>query len=199
MTIQTKDRNGADLDLAAKNIGGVEYPRNILTDPAGNELTPASESAVNALATLLAGLLTNAQLRAAPLDVSGEVALDAGTVSALTTGGGLTDTQLRAAPVPTAVQDELIEAISAMRVAINGLNRAVGLTMPDALGRMRIIADTNTSINVNAITTLPTLAAVTTLSTLTNQAQIGGFSANDELPALMRASFAALRNNITVS
>jgi hypothetical protein len=49
--ILTKDRDAADIDLAAKDIASVKYPRNILTDPSGNDLTP----------------LTDAQLRASPL------------------------------------------------------------------------------------------------------------------------------------
>ena len=36
--IRTKDRDDADLDIAAKEVGGVQFPRNIITDPSGNEL-----------------------------------------------------------------------------------------------------------------------------------------------------------------
>lgn len=51
--ILTKDRADANLDIAAKDVGGIKFPRNILTDPAGNDLTP----------------LTDAQLRATPIPV----------------------------------------------------------------------------------------------------------------------------------
>lgn len=53
--ILTKDRANANLDIAAKDIGGVQHPRNIITDPSGNDLTP----------------LTDAQLRATAVPVSG--------------------------------------------------------------------------------------------------------------------------------
>jgi hypothetical protein len=52
--ILTTDRANADLDIAAKEILGVQFPRNILTDPSGVDLTP----------------LTDAQLRDTPVPVS---------------------------------------------------------------------------------------------------------------------------------
>ena len=59
--ILTKDRADANLDIAAKDIGGVQHPRNIIVDPSGNDITP----------------LTDAALRASPLPVSGTVTYDA--------------------------------------------------------------------------------------------------------------------------
>ena len=50
--------------------------------------------------------------------------------------------------------------------------------------------------NVGTVTTLSTL---TTCSTLTNQSQVGGYGANDQIPALMHLSADSLRRNITVS
>lgn len=52
--ILTKDRTDADIALAAKDHAGVLFPRNILTDPSGNDITP----------------LTNTQLRDSPVPVS---------------------------------------------------------------------------------------------------------------------------------
>jgi hypothetical protein len=49
--ILTKDRTAADIALAAKDIGGVLHPRNILVTPAGVDLSP----------------LTDAELRASPV------------------------------------------------------------------------------------------------------------------------------------
>ena len=40
---------------------------------------------------------------------------------------------------------------------------------------------------------------LTTCSTLTNQSQVGGYGANDQIPALMHLSADSLRRNITVS
>lgn len=54
--ILTKDRNDADIALAAKEIGLVLHPRNILTDPSGNDITP----------------LTDAQLRASAVPMSAQ-------------------------------------------------------------------------------------------------------------------------------
>ena len=44
-----------------------------------------------------------------------------------------------------------------------------------------------------------TLAGGQTLATLTNQAQVGGFAANDQIPALMHLQADNLRRNITVT
>jgi hypothetical protein len=43
------------------------------------------------------------------------------------------------------------------------------------------------------------LSTITTCSTLTNQSQVGGYGANDQIPALMHLSADSLRRNITVS
>lgn len=53
--ILTKDRNAADIALAAKDVGGILFPRNIMVDPSGADITP----------------LTDEALRAAPVPVSG--------------------------------------------------------------------------------------------------------------------------------
>lgn len=102
--ILTKDRAAADLDIASKDIGGVQYPRNILVDLSGTDLTPAKDATV-------AALLTDAQLRATPVPVSGTVGVS-GTVPvsgtfwqatqpvSIASWGGLTDSELRATPVP---------------------------------------------------------------------------------------------------
>lgn len=67
--ILTKDRNDANIAIAAKNVGGVLIPRNILTDPAGNNVTP----------------LTDVQLRAAAVPVSAAaLPLPAGAASETT-------------------------------------------------------------------------------------------------------------------
>lgn len=55
--IFTKDRANVDLDIAAKEIGGVKFPRNILTTAAGADLDPASEATLEAARVLLASLV----------------------------------------------------------------------------------------------------------------------------------------------
>ena len=51
--ILTKDRLDAAIDIAAKDVAGIKFPRNILVDPGGNDITP----------------LTDAQMRASPISV----------------------------------------------------------------------------------------------------------------------------------
>lgn len=48
--LNSKDRDGAAVALAAKSVGGVLFPRNILTDPAGNDITPLTDAALRASA-----------------------------------------------------------------------------------------------------------------------------------------------------
>lgn len=102
--ILTRDRANADLDIAAKEIGTVKFPRNILVDPSGADITPATQQT---LASLLAAVqaqqpgLTDAELRAAPLSVTGTFYQATQPVSF--TWAGLTDAQLRASPVGVSV------------------------------------------------------------------------------------------------
>jgi hypothetical protein len=53
--ILTKDRTDANISLAAKDNGGVLFPRNVLTDPAGNDLTPLTDAALRASAVPVSG------------------------------------------------------------------------------------------------------------------------------------------------
>lgn len=97
---------------------------------------------------------------------------------------------------------ELREAIQALRMAVQALSRSIGLGTVDTSGRLRVVAENPTAANLNATVSLAggqTLATLTTLSTLTNQTQTGGFAANDQIPALMHLSADNLRRNITVS
>ena len=94
-------------------------------------------------------------------------------------------------PLPAALYGEAMEALEAMRFAIQALTRTVGLVQPDTAARMRVAID---SITANL-----TLSTVSTVSTLSNQSQIGGYSAVEQIPSLMRMSADSLRRNITVS
>ncbi len=53
--ILTKDRDDADIALAAKDLAGVLFPRNVIADPSGNDLSvfPVSNAALDALATAI--------------------------------------------------------------------------------------------------------------------------------------------------
>jgi hypothetical protein len=91
------------------------------------------------------------------------------------------------APMPIAAYGELIEAIESMRFALQALTRSIGLMQPDASARMRV------NIEAGA---LPTVNLV---SNLTNQTQIGGHPAFEQIPALMRLGADSLRRNISVN
>jgi hypothetical protein len=104
---------------------------------------------------------------------------------------GLTDTQLRATAVPVTVSDvtgELIDAIEALRMTVGSLSRTIGMSIPNVAGQQRV--------SVEAINGGLQLA---TVGTVTNQTQIGGFVAADQIPALMHMSADNLRRNITVT
>ena len=87
--------------LAAKDIGDVLYPRNIITDPSGADITP----------------LTDAQLRATPLSVE--------VRNFPSTSTGLTNDELRATPLTVTQPGSATEAtLLALNTAIATLNGA---------------------------------------------------------------------------
>jgi hypothetical protein len=98
-------------------------------------------------------------------------------------------------PLPVAAYGELIEAIEAMRMAVQALTRSgLGQAMPDTAQRLRVVVD--------AITSGITLATVTNIGavgTVTNQTQVGGLPATEQIPSLMRLGADSLRRNISVA
>ncbi|MCA3108454.1 MAG: hypothetical protein IOD09_20585 [Rhodocyclaceae bacterium] len=106
-------------------------------------------------------------------------------------------------PMPVAAYGELIEAIESMRFAIGSLTKTIGYALPNAAGQpvmeVRQATAANLQVTVGSIAGGQTLATVTTLNTLTNQTQIGGFAANDQIPALMHMQADSLRRNISVT
>lgn len=105
-------------------------------------------------------------------------------------------------PMPVDVNGEMIEAIEALRMAIASLTRTIGIAMPDTVGRLRVLAENPTAANLNA-TVSGTITAnqggTWNIATLTNQTQVGGFNANDQIPALMQLNAGSLRRNISVT
>jgi hypothetical protein len=106
-------------------------------------------------------------------------------------------------PLPVAAYGELIEAIEALRMAMQALTRsAIGQIMPDTVGtanalmRIPVLAQNPTAANLTATVSL---AASQVLATLTNQTQIGGFAAVDQIPALLHLQADNLRRNIVVT
>jgi hypothetical protein len=100
-------------------------------------------------------------------------------------------------PLPVQAYGELIEAIEAMRFAIASLTKTIGYALPNAQGfpimEMRQATASNLQVTVGSI------AGGQTIATLTNQSQIGGFSANDQIPAFMHLQADSLRRNISVT
>ena len=103
-------------------------------------------------------------------------------------------------PMPVAAYGELIEAIEALRMAVQSLTRSgLGQSMPDLAGRLRVLAENPTASAFNATVSLAGGQTLATLSTLTNITQIGGLSATEEIPSLMRLGADASRKNIIVT
>jgi hypothetical protein len=97
---------------------------------------------------------------------------------------------------------ELMEAIEALRLAVQSLTRSIGLATVDVTGRTRMLAENPTAANLQATVSLnagQTLGTVTTLTTMTNQSQMGGLATNDQIPALMHLQADNLRRNISVT
>lgn len=101
-------------------------------------------------------------------------------------------------PMPVnAGYGELIDALEAMRMAVQSLTRSVGQMQPDTAARMRVAIDSITA--GLTLATVSTVSTVTTCSTLTNQSQFGTFAANDYIPAIMHMQSDNLRRNISVT
>ena len=96
----------------------------------------------------------------------------------------------------TSVELESLEALEALRMAIQSLTRTIGQTMPDTAGRLRVLTENPTAANLTATVSL---AASQTLSSLSNQTQIGGLAATEQIPSLMRLGADASRQNILVT
>ena len=97
--------------------------------------------------------------------------------------------------------DELAleSTLQALRLAVAALTRTIGLMTPDAAGRMRVTLESAPAVVPASQSGTWNLSTLTTCSTLTNQSQVGGYGANDQIPALMHLSADSLRRNITVS
>jgi hypothetical protein len=115
-------------------------------------------------------------------------------VEYLTAAGGVPTPVTEQEPMPTALYGEAIEAIEAMRMAVQALTRTMGQMQPDTAARMRVALD-----SISAGLALATVTTVTTVATLTNQNQIGGLAATEHIPSLMRLGADSLRRNISVT
>jgi hypothetical protein len=198
MADNTQLNPGAGGDIAAADdIAGVKWQRVKLTlgadgvndgDLSGSNPMPVAGSLSVDNFPAQTGL-TDAQLRASAVPVSGDL-----TVSNFPAQTGLTNAELRAEALPVNATGELIEAIEAMRMAVQSLTRTMGQMQPDTAARMRVAVD-----SISGGLTLTTVSTVNTVATLTNQAQIGGLAATEHIPSLMRLGADSVRRNITTS
>jgi len=90
----------ATIILAAKEIAGVKYPRSILTAPDGSDLTPLTDAELRATAVPVSGPVTDAQMRATALPVSGPLTDGQLRATAVPVSGPVTDAQMRATALP---------------------------------------------------------------------------------------------------
>lgn len=116
---------------------------------------------------------------------------------------GVADNVSEAAPLPVdASFGELIEVMESLRFAVSALAKNVGAALPGAAGFpiMEVRQATAANLNVTASGTVTANQGGTwNITTLTNQSQLGGFSANDQIPALMHLQADNLRRNISVT
>lgn len=102
--------------------------------------------------------------------------------------------------IPVQGVGELMEAIEALRFSVASLTRTIGFALPNLQGQPIMEARQATAANLQV--TVGSIAGgqtIATVSTLTNQSQIGGFAANDQIPSLMHMQADNLRRNISVT
>ena len=175
---------GSGATIAADDIGGILHQRvkiGVGADGAATDISTANPMPITA-----PNALSVSAANAIPISTSQTLGVSAASNLPVSVTGTLA----------TQETGELVEAIEALRMAVQSLNRTVGQVLPDSTGRMRVNVETGANM---AITSLPTLSTVTTVTTLSNQTQIGGIIAVDQVPALMCMAAQGLRRNITVT
>lgn len=98
-------------------------------------------------------------------------------------------------PLPVAGYGELIEAIEALRMAVQSLTRSgMALVMPDSAGRIPVLATSASGFSVTG-----TVTSNIGTGTLAGLTQIGGIAAVDHIPALLHLQADNLRRNVVVT
>jgi hypothetical protein len=103
-------------------------------------------------------------------------------------------------PLPVTATQELMQAIEAMRMAIQALTRTIGLAQVNPLTGSMFVDGSRVTQPVSGTVAVGT-PAVTQSGTwnITNLATIGGQAANSAIPAFERATADNLRRNINVT
>jgi hypothetical protein len=78
-----------------------------------------------------------------------------------------------------------------LAVRLSDIADSLGILSPDVAGRLRVTAE--------VVANIATITTVTTVGTVTNQSQIGGLAANQQIVALTQMAEASLRRNIVIS
>lgn len=173
--IKTKDRDNNDLDIAAKDLGaGVQLPRNIITDPLGNDLTPLTDVQLRATPVPVSGPLTDVQLRATEVPVSGPLTDTQLRATSVPVSGPLTDAQLRATDIPV-VDDR---AGNLLGNILRTLLAPLGYDKSLQRQRGTVIVESGT------------IGSVTAVAAVTNQVGMGGFNADMLVRAQVNAAWA---------
>lgn len=116
-------------------------------------------------------------------------------IKPVTGGDGVANDVSDANPMPVAAYGELIEAIEAMRMALQSLNRTVGLAQVDPLTGRMLISFGGVSQPISG-----TIAATQSGTwNISNLATIGGVAANSQVQSFERMTADNLRRNITVT
>lgn len=103
-------------------------------------------------------------------------------------------------PLPVTATQELMQAIEAMRMAIQSLNRTIGLAQVNPLTGRMLVDGSGVTQPVSGTVSVGT-PAVTQSGTwnITNLATIGGQAANSQIPSFERMTADNLRRNINVT
>lgn len=195
MTIQTKDRNLADLDIAATDHGGVQMPVNHLADSAGNTIDPATEATMAALLMAAQAI----QTAAAALNTK-TTAVNTGDVAGTVAVSNFPATQpvsAAALPLPAgAATDATLAALAAVQDELKTLNDTMLVMLSAILEKLpRVTGNDQAAVSIEAgsvgISANQTLAALNTIN------NVGGKYASGDNVSL--AGCAHLYNQIIVS
>jgi hypothetical protein len=132
-----------------------------------------------------------------PASVGGRVPVDGSGVTQPVSGSvsvsNFPATQPVSGPLTSAelASSEVVEALRQIQMEVEVLKNSIGQSRVDSGGRLRILLD--------SISASLTLATVTTVGTVTNQVQIGGVSAIDQVPSLRRQAADSLLTKINIT
>lgn len=187
--------NGVPVTFATKEVAGVHTPlfsldaaslaalENINVVSSGVVALDAPTLAALETINATTGGLTDTQLRASALPISGQVSLDSASLVALEninvtnfTDNGLTDAQLRASALPTTNQ-----VLADLQASINTLNEtmlvylgAIFEKMPRLQANDRVMCD----LSETSLATISTVTALTTLTTANDLLRLQGLGSS---------------------